>query len=228
LRLGVTPRWTRRPPPACMTRTRSCAGSGTWWTSSLCWNSPPPSSPSTVSPRPRSPTGTATSWSMSFRTSTRFRSCCSTPGRPAELVASGVLASKMAVLVRVNVQTERFEQALTQAGVPFQVRGTERFFGRAEVRQAMGMLRAAAAAPATAAAPAAAEVRHVLSGLGLAVKPPPGRGSARERWESLAALARLADDFCAITPGAGLAEVVAGLAHRAAIELPPAPAGVTV
>jgi DNA helicase-2/ATP-dependent DNA helicase PcrA len=148
--------------------------------------------------------------------------------RAAELVASGVLASEMAVLVRVNVQTERFEQALAQAGVPFQVRGTERFFGRAEVRQAMGMLRAAAAAPATAAAPAAAEVRHVLSGIGLTEKPPPGRGSARERWESLAALARLADDFCAITPGAGLAEVVAGLAHRAAIELPPAPDGVTV
>jgi DNA helicase II / ATP-dependent DNA helicase PcrA len=148
--------------------------------------------------------------------------------RAAELVASGVLASEMAVLVRVNVQTERFEQALAQAGVPFQVRGTERFFGRAEVRQAMGMLRAAAAAPATAAAPAAAEVRHVLSGIGLTEKPPPGRGSARERWESLAALARLADDFCAITPGAGLAEVVAGLAHRAAIELPPAPDGVTL
>jgi DNA helicase-2/ATP-dependent DNA helicase PcrA len=134
----------------------------------------------------------------------------------------------MAVLVRVNVQMERFEQALAQAGVPFQVRGTERFFGRAEVRQAMGMLRAAAAAPANAAAPAAAEVRHVLSGIGLTEKPPPGRGSARERWESLAALARLADDFCAITPAAGLAEVVAGLAHRAAIELPPAPDGVTV
>jgi DNA helicase-2/ATP-dependent DNA helicase PcrA len=148
--------------------------------------------------------------------------------RAAELVASGVLASEMAVLVRVNVQTERFEQALAQAGVPFQLRGTERFFGRAEVRQAMGMLRAAAAAPATAAAPAAAEARHVLSGIGLTEKPPPGRGSARERWESLAALARLADDFCAITPGAGLAEVVAGLAHRAAIELPPAPDGVTV
>src|SRR2546430_5115213 len=58
-----------------------------------------------------------------------------------------------------------FEQALAQVGVPFQVRGTERFFRRAEVRQAMGMLRAAAAAPATAAAPAAAEVRHVLSGI---------------------------------------------------------------
>jgi DNA helicase II / ATP-dependent DNA helicase PcrA len=173
--------------------------------------------------------------------------------RAAELVASGVPARQIAVLVRVNVQTERFEQAFTQAGIPFQVRGTERFFRRREVRQAMGMLRAAAAssriAPAPAAPPTpaggphatdvaadpevaaaapAAEVRHVLAGLGLTLEPPAGRGAARERWESLAALAQLADDYCAVTPGAGLAEIVAGLAHRAAIEHPPAPEGVTV
>jgi DNA helicase II / ATP-dependent DNA helicase PcrA len=195
--------------------------------------------------------------------------------RAAELVASGVPAREMAVLVRVNVQTERFEQAFAQAGVPFQVRGTERFFQRPEVRQAMGTLRAAAAsvraatgpkapptadptalapdaaalapdaaalapdaaalapdaaalAPDAAAPGPAAEVRHVLSGLGLTLAPPPGQGTARERWESLAALARLADDYCAVTPGAGLAEIVAGLAHRAAIEHPPALEGVTV
>jgi len=145
----------------------------------------------------------------------------------AELVASGVPARELAVLVRVNVQTERFERALAEAGVPVQVRGTERFFGRPEVRQAVGMLRAAAAASAAGGA-AATEARHVLSGIGLTAKPSPGRGSARERWESLAALARLVDEFCAVTPGAGLAEVVAGLAHRAATELPPAPDGVTV
>ena len=157
--------------------------------------------------------------------------------RAAELIASGIPPREMAVLVRVNVQTERFEQALAEAGVPFQVRGTERFFERAEVRQAMGMLRAAAAsgpagaagaADAAASAPAAAEVRHVLSGIGLTRKPPPGRGSARERWESLAALAQLAEDFCAATPGAGLADIAGQLAHRAAIEHPPALEGVTV
>ena len=157
--------------------------------------------------------------------------------RAAELIASGVPPREMAVLVRVNVQTERFEQALAEAGVPFQVRGTERFFERPEVRQAMGMLRAAAAstragppaqAEVEASAPAAAEVWHVLSGIGLTRKPPPGRGPARERWESLAALAQLAEDFCAAAPGAGLAEIVGQLAHRAAIEHPPAPDGVTV
>jgi DNA helicase-2/ATP-dependent DNA helicase PcrA len=146
--------------------------------------------------------------------------------RAAELIASGVPPREMAVLVRVNVQTERFEQALAEAGVPFQVRGTERFFERAEVRQAMGMLRAASAS--APAGPAAAEVRHVLAGIGLTRQPPPGRGSARDRWESLAALARLADDFCADAPGVGLADIVGQLAHRAAIEHPPAPGGVTV
>ena len=95
--------------------------------------------------------------------------------------------------------------------------------GRRGVRR-----RPAAQAEAAASAPAATEVRHVLSGIGLTRKPPPGRGSARERWESLAALAQLAEDFCAATPGAGLADIVGQLAHRAAIEHPPAPDGVTV
>ena len=40
---------------------------------------------------------------------------------------------------------QAYEQALAAAGVPFQVRGAERFFERAEVRQAVGLLRAAAA-----------------------------------------------------------------------------------
>src|SRR6185437_13636850 len=42
------------------------------------------------------------------------------------------------------------------------------------------------------------------------------------------ALAQLAEDFGAATPGAGLADIVGQLAHRAAIEHPPAPDGVTV
>jgi len=167
--------------------------------------------------------------------------------RARALIAVGTPPRQMAVLVRVNAQTERFERALAEAGVPCQVRGAERFFDRAEVRQATGLLRVAArsapaAAPGTAAdaggvgadaagavAPGAvAEVRHVLSGLGLTREPPAGRGAGRDRWESLAALAQLAEDFCAATPGATLADVVAELAHRAAIEHAPQVEGVTV
>jgi DNA helicase-2/ATP-dependent DNA helicase PcrA len=154
--------------------------------------------------------------------------------RARQWMDAGVAPRDMAVLVRVNAQTERFERAFADAGVPCQVRGAARFFDRAEVRQATGLLRAAAKS-ARAPAPegpgaedAVAEVRHVLAGLGLTREPPAGRGAARDRWESLAALAQLAEDHCAASPGAGLADVVAELARRAAAEHPPQVEGVTV
>src|SRR5690348_17098161 len=160
--------------------------------------------------------------------------------RAQAFMAAGTPPRQMAVLVRVNAQTERFERAFAAAGVPCQVRGAERFFERAEVRQATGLLRTAArsarpeagqdslAAGPPTGADAVAEVRHILAGVGLTAEPPSGRGAARDRWESLAALAQLAEDHCAAVPGAGLAEVVAELARRAVTEHAPQVEGVTV
>jgi len=154
---------------------------------------------------------------------------------------AGVPPRDMAVLVRINAQTERFERAFADAGVPCQVRGAARFFDRAEVRQATGLLRAAArsARPqasgepgepgaAAGAGETVAEVGHILAGIGLSIQPPSGRGAARDRWESLAALAQLAEDHCAASPGASLADVVAELARRAAADRAPQVEGVTV
>ncbi len=160
-------------------------------------------------------------------------------GRARQWLDAGVPARDMAVLVRVNAQTERFERAFADAGVPCQVRGTVRFFDRAEVRQATGLLRAAtksARAPDESGGPGSAgppeyvvaEVRHILAGIGLTRDPPAGRGAARDRWESLAALAQLAEDHCAASPGAGLADVVAELARAATAERAPQAEGVTV
>ena len=160
--------------------------------------------------------------------------------RTRQWMDAGVPPRQMAVLVRVNAQTERFERAFAAAGVPCQVRGAERFFERAEVRQATGLLRTAArsarpeagqdslAAGPPTGADAVGEVRHILAGVGLTAEPPSGRGAARDRWESLAALAQLAEDHCAAVPGAGLAEVVAELARRAVTEHAPQVEGVTV
>jgi DNA helicase-2/ATP-dependent DNA helicase PcrA len=156
--------------------------------------------------------------------------------RARQWMDSGLPPRDMAVLVRVNAQTERFEQAFADAGVPCQVRGAQRFFDRAEVRQATGLLRAAAKSARAPDEPggsgpaqhAAAEVRHVLAGIGLTREPPSGRGAARDRWESLAALAQLAEDHCAAAPGASLADVVAELARRAVAEHAPQVEGVTV
>ena len=44
---------------------------------------------------------------------------------------------EIAVLYRINAQSEEYEQALTDAGVPYMVRGGERFFERPEVREAI-------------------------------------------------------------------------------------------
>ena len=159
------------------------------------------------------------------------------PDEPAEaaavarqataLIASGVPASEIAVLVRTNAQTQGLEQALAEAGVPFQLRGAERFFDRAEVKQAVALL-GGAARSATAADAPATQIRPILAGLGLSAEPPGGRGTARERWESLQALAQLAEDFFAGAPQATLADLVSELAVRSTLGHAPAAAGVTL
>jgi DNA helicase II / ATP-dependent DNA helicase PcrA len=151
------------------------------------------------------------------------------------LIAGGVPPHEIAVLVRVNADTERFEQALTEAGVPYLVRGAERFYERPVIRQALVLFRGAARGETAGDAqgpdnrdtlPAA--VRHVLTGIGFAGGPPGGGSAARERWESLAALAQLADDMYAERPQAGLSDFAAELTERAELGHAPRAEGVTL
>jgi DNA helicase-2/ATP-dependent DNA helicase PcrA len=147
--------------------------------------------------------------------------------RCAELIAAGVAASEIAVLFRANAQSETYEGALADAGIPYLVRGGERFFERVEVRQARAALRAATRADA--AGELIAVVGEVLAGIGWQPERPPGGGAARERWEALAALVRLAAEF---RPGpdepGGLAGFVADLDRRAESQHVPTVAGVTL
>src|SRR6201992_2681996 len=55
----------------------------------------------------------------------------------ARLVEAGTPASEIAVLYRINAQSEVYEEALTEAGIAYQVRGGEGFFSRQEIRQAL-------------------------------------------------------------------------------------------
>ena len=92
-------------------------------------------------------------------------------------------------------------RALDARGIPFQVRGGERFFQRVEVRAALRALRAAAASgPGT---DLVADVHAVLGPQGLSAEPP-GGNAARARWESLRALVELAEDLVATVPDADL------------------------
>ena len=147
------------------------------------------------------------------------------------LVEAGTPASEIAVLYRVNAQSAAYESALTDAGVPYLVRGGERFFDRKEVREALLLLRGAVrVADADAPDGLAALTADVLrSGLSWDPdEPPAGAGATRERWESLAALHRLAGDLATTTPGAGLRELVAELEERASAQHAPSVEGVTL
>ncbi|MFD7603950.1 ATP-dependent DNA helicase UvrD2 [Streptomyces mirabilis] len=153
--------------------------------------------------------------------------------RIRDLIASGIPAGEIAILFRTNSQSEIYEQALADAGVPYQLRGAERFFDRPEVRKAGAALRAAARFGANDSllddvVDLPSQVRAVLSGEGWTSQPPAGSGAVRERWESLAALVHLAQDFAAAKQGATLGDLVAELDERASVQHAPTVQGVTL
>jgi DNA helicase-2/ATP-dependent DNA helicase PcrA len=115
--------------------------------------------------------------------------------------------------------------------VPYLVRGGERFFDRKEVREALLLLRGAGRAADDDAPAGLADLTADVLRSGLSWdpdRPPAGAGATRERWESLAALHRLAGDLAAAVPTAGLRELVAELEERAAAQHAPSVEGVTL
>jgi DNA helicase-2/ATP-dependent DNA helicase PcrA len=145
----------------------------------------------------------------------------------ARLIAKGTPAREIAVLYRINAQSEAFEEALGAAGVPYVLRGESAFFDRGEVREAMTRLRGAARA-GESAGELGADVRSVLSAMGWSSEPPSGTGAVRDRWENLLRLVTLADDLAAARPGAGIADLVTDLETRAAAQAAPTADGVTL
>ena len=143
------------------------------------------------------------------------------------LVDGGLPAADIAVLFRTNGQSELVESALAERGVPYLVRGGERFFSRKEVREAVVLLRGAARSDdGEVALPDL--VRDILLGAGWTREAPSSGGAARERWESLAALAALADDLHAADPAARLPQLVRELDERIAAQHAPSVQGVTL
>nr|WP_165774293.1 ATP-dependent DNA helicase UvrD2 [Mycolicibacterium sphagni] len=154
------------------------------------------------------------------------------------LVESGTAPAEIAVLYRINAQSEAYEEALTEAGIPFQVRGGEGFFSRQEIRQSLVALQRAAERSggqerSDSGQDRGAEgslpeiVRAVLEPLGLTAEPPAGT-KARERWEALTALAELVDDEVAARPELEFPALMAELRMRADARHAPVVQGVTL
>jgi DNA helicase II / ATP-dependent DNA helicase PcrA len=159
------------------------------------------------------------------------------PDEPAEaaavaarckaLVEAGTPAAEIAVLFRINAQSEVYESALADAGVPYVLKGGERFFERQEVREAVLLLRGAAAGGSEPGR-LVPTVRDVLASTGWVEHRPPSGGAARDRWQSLAALVDLAVDLVAENPSIDLPGFVAHLAERADAQHAPTVQGVTL
>ncbi|MFI9509502.1 ATP-dependent DNA helicase UvrD2 [Nocardia sp. NPDC052566] len=148
------------------------------------------------------------------------------------LIADGTPAAEIAVLYRINAQSEAYEQALTEHGIAYQVRGGEGFFQRAEVKQAVIALRQVAArddlpGESRGGRALVTLVRAALAPHGLTNAEPAG-AQARERWASLTALVQLTEELVDHEPDLELHGLLRELAHRAESRHPPTVQGVTL
>jgi DNA helicase-2/ATP-dependent DNA helicase PcrA len=108
-------------------------------------------------------------------------------------VDQGVKPHDIAVLYRVNGQSEALENALAEVGVDVQVRGGERFFNRPEVQNAIRAIRAEVSFETDK--PLFQTVSDIMRSLGWSSAEPEAAGAGRDRWESLNALVLIVDEM---------------------------------
>jgi DNA helicase-2/ATP-dependent DNA helicase PcrA len=142
-----------------------------------------------------------------------------------EQLAAGVKPNEIAVLYRVNGQSEVFEAALADQKVDYQLRGGERFFNRPEIARAMTALRAESNSASREDKSTFELVTDVCRSLGWTAREPDAAGAERDRWESLSALiAMLAE----MPEGSSLAQFAAELDERKRSQHEPVKPAVTL
>jgi DNA helicase-2/ATP-dependent DNA helicase PcrA len=114
-------------------------------------------------------------------------------GKIKDLISSGTAASQIAVLYRINAQSEQIENALAKAGVEYQVRGGARYFSRPEIMSAVRLVRAEAANPT--GTDLYETVSAIVRSLGWQSIAPDAAGSQFEQWEALNSLLQIADEL---------------------------------
>lgn len=143
--------------------------------------------------------------------------------RIEQLLASGARAEQVAILYRINSQSEVYESALQKFNIEYSVRGGEKFFNRPEVIAAVRAIRAEAVAPSDRSA--FESVSAILRSLGWSAQPVADRSARRDKWEALNSLLGIVEE---LGPEATVAEVAQDLAERMQAQHEPTRAAVTL
>jgi len=110
------------------------------------------------------------------------------------LLTNGVKPKQIAILYRVNGQSETLEAALTNAGIGYQLKGGLRFFARPEIQAAMRAIKAEIIAKV--GKPTHKAVQEICRELGWYVRSNAEAGdSVTEKRESLDSLVRILDEL---------------------------------
>lgn len=142
-----------------------------------------------------------------------------------EQIDSGTKPNEIAVLYRVNGQSEVFEAALTEAAVEYQLRGGERFFNRPEILRAMTAIRAEANSAGRPDKSTFEVVTDICRSLGWTSREPDHAGAERDRWESLTSLISMLDEM---PEGSTVAQFAAELDERKRSQHEPVKPAVTL
>jgi DNA helicase-2/ATP-dependent DNA helicase PcrA len=140
-----------------------------------------------------------------------------------EAIQAGVSRSDIAVLYRINSQSEELERALGDLGIAYQLRGGERFFARPEIRTAVQLIRAEALSPS--GKPLDHAVSDIVRSLGWQQQRPTQQGAVATKWEALNALLSMVDE---LPEGSGIKEFALELTDRAHSQHEPTQEAVTL
>lgn len=141
----------------------------------------------------------------------------------SEAIQSGISRSEIAVLYRINNQSEVLERALDALGISYQLRGGERFFSRPEIKSAVQLVRAEALSPS--GKPLHQAVSDIVRSLGWQANKPTEVGVVASKWEALNSLLMMLDD---LPEGSGIKDFALELADRAHSQHEPTTEAVTL
>jgi DNA helicase-2/ATP-dependent DNA helicase PcrA len=154
---------------------------------------------------------------------TKDEECAWVTERIGLALRDGVKASQIAVLYRINSQSEFIENALSIAGIEYQVRGGQRYFNRPEIMSAVRLVRAESASPKQR--DMYEGVTAIARSLGWQSIAPEVIGSELEIWEALNSFVQIAEE---LPPGSTMQHFANELEERTRSQHEPTKESITL